>query len=349
MTHQDNEKETSCRKSWYRNNHPNEHTYTLGYGFSSKPPALVERRLISTWGNGMGLCVLTYLFIISFFPTLLFYLFDKSFSSGSFSDMEEILSQTFYTVASVGALLIPFSLFAAYVMIPRSHIVQNRPISMRIALGAVGVAMAASAIGMTMGEALEGAFSFFGLQFRGSEFRIPTNPAAAALCFINLTFIPAVFEEYAFRGVVLQSLRRFGDGFALLTSSMLFALVHIQPSRMPNAFLVGLVMGYFVLRTGSIRISMLIHFINNVVIFTVSVLVQGIDSRAFFIGLRMIYLLIGILAFFLILKRHNGLPAMASSNTINNERCKCRAFWCTVPMVVTVAVIVIISMGWMGS
>ncbi|MCL2014223.1 MAG: CPBP family intramembrane metalloprotease [Oscillospiraceae bacterium] len=80
--------------------------------------------------------------------------------------------------------------------------------------------------------------------------------------------IPALFEEALFRGAVMGSLRRFGDGFALFVSSVLFALAHLNVGLMSvlNAFVFALVLGYFAIRTGSLRIAMLMHFMFNLAV-----------------------------------------------------------------------------------
>ena len=81
----------------------------------------------------------------------------------------------------------------------------------------------------------------------------------AILYIINGVVLPAFIEEIVFRGAIMQSLRRFGDGFALLVSSVLFAVVHGNFVQAPYAFLMGLVIGYFVLRTGSLWAGIFIH------------------------------------------------------------------------------------------
>ena len=74
---------------------------------------------------------------------------------------------------------------------------------------------------------------------------------------------PAFVEEFAFRGVIMQSLRKFGDKFAVIVTAVIFAIVHGNFVQIPFAFVVGLALGYAVIRTGSIWAGVIIHFINN--------------------------------------------------------------------------------------
>ena len=75
--------------------------------------------------------------------------------------------------------------------------------------------------------------------------------------------LPAILEEMIYRGYILRTLRRHGDGFALVVSSVLFALMHGNILQIPFAFIVGMVCGYLVIKTGRIWLGMMLHFLNN--------------------------------------------------------------------------------------
>lgn len=81
--------------------------------------------------------------------------------------------------------------------------------------------------------------------------------------FLCVAIVPAVVEEFAFRGVILNYLRKFGDGFAIVASSILFGLIHGNFVQIPFAFIVGLVCGFLVVKTNSIVPSVILHLTNN--------------------------------------------------------------------------------------
>ena len=93
--------------------------------------------------------------------------------------------------------------------------------------------------------------------------------------------VPALSEEFLFRGVILGSLRKFGGGFAVVSSAALFALYHGNFSQGAFTFCGGLIMGFLVLRTGNIWISVLVHFLNNAIACTYEVLFYKYDSVLF--------------------------------------------------------------------
>ncbi|MEI7732362.1 MAG: ABC transporter permease subunit/CPBP intramembrane protease [Verrucomicrobiota bacterium] len=87
------------------------------------------------------------------------------------------------------------------------------------------------------------------------------SPLWAAWLVVAAT--PAICEELFFRGLVFAGLRRFGTWPALLISSLLFALAHASIYRLLPTFLLGLLLGFVLIRTGSIFCCMLLHLLNN--------------------------------------------------------------------------------------
>ena len=83
-----------------------------------------------------------------------------------------------------------------------------------------------------------------------------------------VVFAP-VFEELLFRGLVLESLlRRHRRLLSVVVSSVIFAVVHFQPSVMFAAFVSGLVLGTIYLHTNSIFSTIILHSINNAIAYS---------------------------------------------------------------------------------
>ncbi len=91
----------------------------------------------------------------------------------------------------------------------------------------------------------------------------PTGTVGMILFAIMISVLPPVFEEFAFRGVVLGEAKKFNPYFAVLISSVAFSLMHGTIQQIPYAFTVGLAMGYFVIKYNSIWISVITHIIVN--------------------------------------------------------------------------------------
>jgi len=90
---------------------------------------------------------------------------------------------------------------------------------------------------------------------------------------IMMAVFPAIVEEFVFRGVVLQGLRKNGAVVAVLVSSLLFSLYHMNAAQTAYQFIMGLVYASVIIITGSLLLTMLLHFINNFIIITYTFIV----------------------------------------------------------------------------
>lgn len=82
--------------------------------------------------------------------------------------------------------------------------------------------------------------------------------------FLAVVVLAPVTEEFLFRGVILQGfLRNYGRSRAILVSALLFALFHLNPWQFPVAFLLGVVLGWWVTVTGSLLPCLFGHALAN--------------------------------------------------------------------------------------
>lgn len=143
---------------------------------------------------------------------------------------------------------------------------------------AVAVGLGVSVAGGYLSDYIQSIFRAIHLQASSPDFTPPSQPASFALYFFEICLLAPLLEELLFRGAILQSLRRFGDGFAIIASALLFGMIHGNLVQTPFAFLVGLALGFFVVELGSIWVSILMHFCIN----TLSV---GLDLLSRYSGL----------------------------------------------------------------
>ena len=106
-------------------------------------------------------------------------------------------------------------------------------------------------------------FTSFGIDYSIGETDIPKGIFGFLLYALSTAIVPAVLEEFALRGIVLGTLRKFGDTFALITSSLCFGIMHGNFEQIPFAFMAGLILGFVTIKTGSLRVAVFIHFLNN--------------------------------------------------------------------------------------
>jgi membrane protease YdiL (CAAX protease family) len=88
---------------------------------------------------------------------------------------------------------------------------------------------------------------------------------------ISVSIFAPLFEEWLCRGLVLRGLlKHMNPTGAILTSAAFFAVLHMNPWQAIPAFILGVLFGYVYYRTGSLKLTMLMHCVNNTfsVIFT---------------------------------------------------------------------------------
>ena len=75
---------------------------------------------------------------------------------------------------------------------------------------------------------------------------------------------PAIFEELAFRGVVQGSLQAvIGPWQAVFASAVMFAILHLSIPSIPHLVIMGFVLAWLRLRSGSLYPGMIVHFLHN--------------------------------------------------------------------------------------
>ena len=92
---------------------------------------------------------------------------------------------------------------------------------------------------------------------------LPENAFQLICTVMYMAVFPAFFEEFAFRGVIMQPLRKYGDWFAIIVSGVMFGLVHGNLMQMPFAIIAGVALGYAAIVTDSLWTGIIIHFLNN--------------------------------------------------------------------------------------
>ncbi len=93
---------------------------------------------------------------------------------------------------------------------------------------------------------------------------------------LSIALLAPILEELLFRGAIQGVLQRaLGKPWmAILISSLIFGIVHMNPAQIPFAFLLGMMFGWLYYRTGSLLPGIIGHVLNNSIA-TVSMIVYG--------------------------------------------------------------------------
>ena len=78
-------------------------------------------------------------------------------------------------------------------------------------------------------------------------------------------FVGPVVEELVFRGFLMRRFEKYGKGFAVIVSAVLFGVMHGNPLQIVFGTLVGLILGYIAIEY-SIKWSIILHIANNFIL-----------------------------------------------------------------------------------
>lgn len=174
----------------------------------------------------------------------------------------------------------------------------------RLPLLAIGVGFCAFAnVAVSIAGSI---FEQFGVEYNVDYGEDPKGILGFLISFIATAIIPALVEEFACRGLILGSLKKYGEGFSIIASAAVFGIIHGNFEQIPFAFLIGIVLGFITVKSGSIWLACLIHGFNNAVSVIMSYLTGGMsdDLQVIIYNVYlMVALIIGIFGICLLSKR----------------------------------------------
>lgn len=111
---------------------------------------------------------------------------------------------------------------------------------------------------------------------------------------VGLALIPAIFEELLFRKAILNYSKKFGNVFAVLFSAILFGLIHMNLNQGIFAFLMGLIFAVIAVKTSSIKLTVLLHFLNNLYAAMLTILEEESLFYGIFNNIMIALIVVGI-------------------------------------------------------
>lgn len=223
--------------------------------------------------NGIGFYIFTIIltmYFVSFAASVI-----SSLTSGSLSNIAILLIDNMATIVSM------FIIGIFYCMLSRTELNNVMPfkkIKGSLLFKTVTIALAVAFISDYFTEIFVSGVSLFGIENK-VEMSYKSNGVIDNILYIfSIAVLPPLTEEFAFRGIVLGKLRKFGDSFAILMSALLFGLLHGNIIQIPFAFIIGIVFGFITIKTSSLLPAMITHFLVN----CSSVIVSLIYENNFF-------------------------------------------------------------------
>lgn len=190
-------------------------------------------------------------------------------------------------------------------------------------------------------------FSFFNIDYNVEMPESPKGIFGFLLVCISTVLVPALAEEFACRGLVLGFLRKFGDGFAIIMSALLFGLMHGNFEQIPFAFLVGLVLGFVTVKSGSIWVAVAIHAFNNGISVFAEYALSSFSQQAQNICIILIFtacMLAGLVAFLFCGNDEKDLFLLKKDELTATEIQKYKWFLTSAPIIIFIIITVLESL-----
>lgn len=101
-----------------------------------------------------------------------------------------------------------------------------------------------------------------------------------------LVIAAPICEELMVRKLILYPLRKHGDWFAIIASSLIFGFIHGNWDQLPYAFVVGVLYGLLAVRANSIIPTLILHAVNNLLVTAGSYLTQVTGETEPFVSIQ---------------------------------------------------------------
>lgn len=264
--------------------------YMDGIGFiSSEPRNNRHLFLLSVRRMSIPLCaVLTLLPPLSklLTPIIIYmaYLFGADIQINFFTGMLTLHQNTLSIITAI-AQIVSLGLGAALLILIYKKPIKKARIFRRAHSGvnviALPMVLALSAFGIIMGFSLKFLLSQFGIVLPYNILNAAPLSVETLISFFSYLFV-GLMVEFLLHGVILTILRKFGDAFAVLTCSVLFALLPYGSSvSIVFRFVFSAVLSYFIIRSGSISTAFLCHITIVVSVFALKLL-RGLFEQSLY-------------------------------------------------------------------
>lgn len=302
-----------------------------------------EKKEIRFIGSVMGLGIIGYVIIQNLVSELIF-----STSLGKLVESDPSFNCVVTIFLSILGLMIPFGIGGLVVKKRTGKRIWNfdRPVSIPLMLSAVPFGFFVCLAGNYATSWFVTLMDSSGVQLTAPDFAVPTDFAGRVIYAVTIAVVPPLVEEFAIRGAVMTPLRRYGDKFAILASSLFFAVLHGNLIQAPFALIAGIAIGYAVCITNSLWTGVLIHFANNFYSVLTEFMIEDIENAEVLDAVYSISTVtlcvvsvLGSVIFILLKNRRKLVPSF----TALRGRSKMFAFIFNIPMIVAIGIMLAIT------
>lgn len=254
-------------------NNTKEHVYIDGKGFVEQNPKKIEREALSKYAFLLG-GILSLYFTIELFGEgllcLIFTLFGGDVKWSIVSGVSgggEFLRILNQVITGTLKRIIPIMVLMKATKIPWINAVPVKVVHSQPYKSAAPFAMVMVAVVTFLNAMYMNVLSFINITETTGPFYFPSSASGQfVMVLTDLLLIPIV-SEICLRGVLMQSLRQYGDAFALLMTSLIASFMTHDITQSCSIFIMSLCIGYFVLETGSVKTGIIMRVTYRIIMY----------------------------------------------------------------------------------
>lgn len=307
-----------------------------------------EKKGIKSIGITAGICVVVSIAIQFFFGLILLIpsFYEAYLKSGIFESCYIALN----SILSVG---LPFAIGGLYLQQKTGTEIYKfeKPEKMSLSFLAIPFGFFACLIANYVTSVIITVTSTFGVNLTSPDMETPSGIADRIAYVIAIAVVPPLVEELGMRGTIMQPLRKFGDSFAIVVSSVVFAILHGNLIQAPFAFIAGLAIGYAVCLTKSLWTGVMIHFANNLYSVFSSFLIEDVPDvetqNKIYLVTLMILLVISVIgsAGFMLIK---GKQKLGRPQTALTASKKASVFFLNPAMILAIIIMFKVTLNYIS-
>lgn len=328
---------------------PNELTYLDGYGFVTDYPEAAERNALRRVMNVIGVTMI----ILGVIDLLYKYAVPNLLSAFGADIYFDRYTKTFYgnewlilgidTFFSIIKRIIPLAYVYKKMQMPVKVMIPTRITNCTLFRYAVPMMLFTAGCCTAASGVYERILRFCGIS-KDKLFDVPDSKAVLVLYLIVHIIVIPVISEIHTRGALLQLLRQFGDGFAIVITALLTSLISYNLSTFCYIFVVSLVIGYFTVRTGSVITAILMRITAAAVsygVFMIDEFASEENGGLIVMIVLFVVLAVGLVSFVKLLIDHSNSFSLNFKSRYLNFSDKCGIIASSIPVVVGFTIIII--------
>lgn len=254
------------------------HAYVDGEGYLKKDPAQAEKKALSKCCAMLAavmiimmLCdaaryvVINKMLAVDLVPRTYY---SKMYDADNFSTKLVYVSIAF----NIMKFLVPLLAVMLFSRLPVKVAMPSSANKQQITAAGVVIMLMIMVFGRIANYAISQVLEIFGIDSVYYDYMVSDDPKATIAYFVSQILIVPVLMELFFRGYLLQLFRQFGDFFAVLIVSIVNALCVYSLSLFAYVFFASMFVGFFTIRSGSIKTPIIMRITVRASVFALSYL-----------------------------------------------------------------------------